>query len=204
MANGLLVKLLIHTGVTRYLEFKSIEGSYVYKQGKIAKVPVDQKEALASDLMGKFREESYKKKNRTEKTETTRRFFNWFFCSFSSIPLVCCVVYEKKKNQKRNNSSGLISINRIISRLLSIAQFKLCSIKIVCVCAFYGIFYASTKKLRKKSANRKENSRSAKSFELFFDCLQNFTWKLLKMKHFTAVFESRTFPCSISVDSSCS
>lgn len=54
MANGLLVKLLIHTGVTRYLEFKSIEGSYVYKQGKIAKVPVDQKEALASDLMGEF------------------------------------------------------------------------------------------------------------------------------------------------------
>lgn len=53
MANGLLVKLLIHTGVTRYLEFKSVEGSYVYKQGKIAKVPVDQKEALASDLMGK-------------------------------------------------------------------------------------------------------------------------------------------------------
>lgn len=52
MANGLLVKLLIHTGVTRYLEFKSVEGSYVYKQGKIAKVPVDQKEALASDLMG--------------------------------------------------------------------------------------------------------------------------------------------------------
>lgn len=55
MANGLLVKLLIHTGVTRYLEFKSIEGSYVYKGGKISKVPVDQKEALASDLMGMYR-----------------------------------------------------------------------------------------------------------------------------------------------------
>ena len=54
MANGLLVKLLIHTGVTRYLEFKSIEGSYVYKGNKISKVPVDQKEALASDLMGKY------------------------------------------------------------------------------------------------------------------------------------------------------
>lgn len=52
MANGLLVKLLIHTDVTRYLEFKSIEGSYVYKGNKISKVPVDQKEALASDLMG--------------------------------------------------------------------------------------------------------------------------------------------------------
>ena len=33
MANGILVKLLIHTGVTKYLEFKSLEGSYVYKHG---------------------------------------------------------------------------------------------------------------------------------------------------------------------------
>lgn len=48
MANGQLVKLLIHTGVTRYLEFKSVEGSYVYKGGKISKVPADEKEALAS------------------------------------------------------------------------------------------------------------------------------------------------------------
>lgn len=52
MANGLLVKLLIHTGVTRYLEFKNVEGSYVFKGGKIAKVPIDQKEAMTSDLMG--------------------------------------------------------------------------------------------------------------------------------------------------------
>lgn len=42
------MKLLIHTGVTRYLEFKSCEGSYVYKGGKISKVPADEKEALAS------------------------------------------------------------------------------------------------------------------------------------------------------------
>ncbi|RWS21144.1 rab GDP dissociation inhibitor alpha-like protein, partial [Leptotrombidium deliense] len=48
MANGQLVKLLIHTGVTRYLEFKSVEGSYVYKAGRIYKVPADEKEALAS------------------------------------------------------------------------------------------------------------------------------------------------------------
>jgi len=60
MANGLLVKLLIHTGVTRYLEFKSVEGSYVYKAGKIAKVPVDQKEALASDLMGMFEKRRFR------------------------------------------------------------------------------------------------------------------------------------------------
>jgi Rab GDP dissociation inhibitor len=45
---GELVKLLIHTGVTRYLEFKSIDGSYVYKDGKIHKVPANEKEALTS------------------------------------------------------------------------------------------------------------------------------------------------------------
>ncbi|XP_043267752.1 rab GDP dissociation inhibitor alpha [Venturia canescens] len=60
MANGLLVKLLIHTGVTRYLEFKSIEGSYVYKSGKIAKVPIDQREALGSDLMGMFEKRRFR------------------------------------------------------------------------------------------------------------------------------------------------
>jgi len=40
--------LLIHTGVTRYLEFKSVDGSYVFKSGKIHKVPADEKEALSS------------------------------------------------------------------------------------------------------------------------------------------------------------
>lgn len=60
MANGLLVKLLIHTEVTRYLEFKVIEGSYVYKGGKIFKVPADEKEALASSLMGMFEKRRFR------------------------------------------------------------------------------------------------------------------------------------------------
>ena len=48
-AAGLLVKLLVHTDVTRYLEFKSVEGSFVWKRGgKIHKVPVTETEALAS------------------------------------------------------------------------------------------------------------------------------------------------------------
>ena len=46
---GQLVKLLIHSGVTRYLEFKSVEGSYVWKRGgKIHKVPSNESEALSS------------------------------------------------------------------------------------------------------------------------------------------------------------
>jgi len=61
MANGQLVKLLIHTGVTRYLEFKSIEGSYVMgKGGKISKVPADEREALSTDLMGIFEKRRFK------------------------------------------------------------------------------------------------------------------------------------------------
>lgn len=60
MANGLLVKLLIHTGVTRYLEFKSVEGSYVVKNGKVHKVPADEKEALSSNLMGIFEKRRFR------------------------------------------------------------------------------------------------------------------------------------------------
>lgn len=61
MANGQLVKLLIHTGVTRYLEFKVADGSYVYKGGKLYKVPANEKEALASSLMGIFEKRRFRK-----------------------------------------------------------------------------------------------------------------------------------------------
>eukprot|EP01036_Dinobryon_divergens_P023461 gene23463-31808_t len=37
MACGKLVKILLHSKVTRYLEFKSIDGSYVFKDGKVQK-----------------------------------------------------------------------------------------------------------------------------------------------------------------------
>ena len=46
--SGQLVKLLVHSGVTRYLEFKLVDGSYVYKGGKIYKVPASEAEALKS------------------------------------------------------------------------------------------------------------------------------------------------------------
>jgi len=53
MANGLLVQMLLHTDVTRYLEFKAVEGSYVYRRGgKIFKVPATDTEALTSSLIG--------------------------------------------------------------------------------------------------------------------------------------------------------
>lgn len=61
MADGELVKILILSGVTRYLEFKQIEGSYVYKGGKIYKVPADEREALATSLMGIFEKRRFRK-----------------------------------------------------------------------------------------------------------------------------------------------
>nr|CDS30282.1 rab gdp dissociation inhibitor [Hymenolepis microstoma] len=65
MADGKLVKLLLHTGVTRYLEFKSVGGSYVYKDtsagGKIFKVPSNESEALMSNLMGMFEKRRFRK-----------------------------------------------------------------------------------------------------------------------------------------------
>ncbi|KAI0493400.1 hypothetical protein KFK09_023516 [Dendrobium nobile] len=54
MANGTLVRVLIHTDVTKYLSFKAVDGSYVYNKGKVHKVPATDIEALKSPLMGLF------------------------------------------------------------------------------------------------------------------------------------------------------
>ncbi|XP_017281856.1 rab GDP dissociation inhibitor beta [Kryptolebias marmoratus] len=61
MANGQLVRMLLITQVTRYLDFKVVEGSFVYKGGKIYKVPSTETEALASSLMGLFEKRRFKK-----------------------------------------------------------------------------------------------------------------------------------------------
>jgi Rab GDP dissociation inhibitor len=54
IASGELTKILVHTDVTRYLEFKQIAGSFVFRDGKISKVPSTEMEALRSPLMGLF------------------------------------------------------------------------------------------------------------------------------------------------------
>jgi Rab GDP dissociation inhibitor len=60
MACGNLVKILLRTKVTRYLEFKSVGGSYVFKDKQIYKVPSTPSEALNSDLMGIFQKRYFK------------------------------------------------------------------------------------------------------------------------------------------------
>merc|ERR1712093_705558 len=65
MANGELVKMLVHTDVTRYMEYKQIAGSYVYRDGRISKVPATEMEAVRSPLMGLFEK------------RRAKRFFEW-------------------------------------------------------------------------------------------------------------------------------
>jgi len=62
MANGILTKLLTHTKVTRYMDFKVVDGSFVYigakggffggTPGAIHKVPATAGEAASSGIMG--------------------------------------------------------------------------------------------------------------------------------------------------------
>ncbi|OMJ18593.1 putative secretory pathway GDP dissociation inhibitor 1 [Smittium culicis] len=54
MANEELVKVLVYTDVTRYIEFKLISGSMVCRDQKISKVPATVTEALTSPLLGFF------------------------------------------------------------------------------------------------------------------------------------------------------
>lgn len=65
MSNGELVRMLVHTDVTRYMEYKQIAGSYVFRDGRISKVPSTEMEAVRSPLMGLF--EKRRAKN----------FFSW-------------------------------------------------------------------------------------------------------------------------------
>ncbi|KAL7663472.1 Rab GDP dissociation inhibitor [[Candida] zeylanoides] len=61
MSNGELTNILVHTNVTRYIEFKQIGGSYVYRNGRIAKVPSNEMEAIKSSLMGIFEKRRMKR-----------------------------------------------------------------------------------------------------------------------------------------------
>ena len=64
MANGVLVKMLLHTKVTKYLEWKCVDASYVIQHQKgglmskekmaLCKVPANEMEAFKSSLMSLF------------------------------------------------------------------------------------------------------------------------------------------------------
>jgi len=100
MANGNLVKILLKTLVSRYLEWKSISGTYVYqvqsggifsKGGPtIAKVPSNDMEAAKSSLMGLMEKRRCKNffvyiQNVDEKNEKTWKNINIMVEPFKNI-----------------------------------------------------------------------------------------------------------------------
>ncbi len=46
--------MLVHTDVTKYLEFKGVDGSFVMNKSRVEKVPATDYEALRSPLLGLF------------------------------------------------------------------------------------------------------------------------------------------------------
>lgn len=54
MANGNMVRMLVHTNVTKYLDFRLVDGSFVYDSGRPHKVPATPREAMTSGLMTLF------------------------------------------------------------------------------------------------------------------------------------------------------
>jgi len=52
MSTGKMVEILVKTDVTRYLDFKAVDGSYVVASGTVYKIPSTAGEALKSSLMG--------------------------------------------------------------------------------------------------------------------------------------------------------
>lgn len=98
MACGNLVKVLLHTRVTRYLDFKSVAGSYVMKESKLHKVPASASEARGSKMLGimemmrytSFLKFIYNYEHGDSKThvkgwdmekKTTRELYKYYKCS---------------------------------------------------------------------------------------------------------------------------
>mmetsp|Transcript_10322 Transcript_10322/g.18596 ORF Transcript_10322/g.18596 Transcript_10322/m.18596 type:complete len:478 (-) Transcript_10322:265-1698(-) len=65
LSSGKMVSMLLYCDVTKYLDFKLVDGSFVYSGSRPHKVPVTPTEAMTSGLMGIM------EKNRC------RQFFSW-------------------------------------------------------------------------------------------------------------------------------
>jgi len=52
MSGGNMVRVLLHTDVTKYLDFKLVDGSFVFTGDRPHKVPATPREAMTSGLMG--------------------------------------------------------------------------------------------------------------------------------------------------------
>ncbi|XP_027694302.1 rab GDP dissociation inhibitor alpha-like [Vombatus ursinus] len=61
LASGQLMTMLMYTEVTNYLEFKVVEGTFVYKGDEIYRVPSTETEALSFSLLSMFEKSQFRK-----------------------------------------------------------------------------------------------------------------------------------------------
>ncbi|XP_036595699.1 rab GDP dissociation inhibitor beta-like [Trichosurus vulpecula] len=61
MAGGQLMKILTRLDALRFLDLRVVDASFLYKSGRIHKVPATESEALTSGLMGLFEKRRFRK-----------------------------------------------------------------------------------------------------------------------------------------------
>jgi len=128
MSCGTLVQILVKTDVTRYLEFKAVDGSFVVNQGKVYKVPSTGAEALKSSLMGilekrrcqkfleyvgEWEEENPKTHQGMDlKKNTIKEVFDYFGLKPDTIDFIGHAM-ALRDNDSYLNTSALDTVNRI-------------------------------------------------------------------------------------------
>uniref|UniRef100_A0A8C5CX09 Rab GDP dissociation inhibitor n=1 Tax=Gadus morhua TaxID=8049 RepID=A0A8C5CX09_GADMO len=147
LVNGPMIQLLVHTDVMRYLDFKVIEGSYVYRAGRVHTVPATEEDALHSDLLGMFDKRRFRKllhfilnfevgDHRTHqdinpKETTTRDLFKHFDLGPEVMEFESVILNSQRKYTKTDQSLEYSldqpcteSIKRIRVYLESMARVK--------------------------------------------------------------------------------
>lgn len=114
LASGKLVKMLIQTGVTRYVEFAAVDSSFVYTSGKIYKVPVTPSEALRTSLVGLFQKRhlrsfamfmnEYESQGPQKATPTERLARS----GIQNITAAVTAFYERHNPQKVGDVEGIL------------------------------------------------------------------------------------------------
>lgn len=139
MGCGKLVKMLIKSQVTRYIEFSSIDGSFVYQNKKIHKVPSTVLEAGTSSLLGFFEKAHFKSflkfvtgydknnekhiKDFDANNKTIYEQFQYFKLSDNTMDFVthCIAQYDSNKCY---NQKAIELIERCKQYGLSLARFQ--------------------------------------------------------------------------------
>lgn len=135
MSEGKLTDILSITKVTSYLEFEIIKGSYVYRNGRVAKVPSKKIETLKSSLISFFEKKRVwdffnlvRKHDKKELTEidleqiTANGLYDMFGLEKKTREVIGHAI-ALFPNEEYLNNSAIHLVNRIALYIHSISRF---------------------------------------------------------------------------------